>query len=63
MRRLVFQSLGSLLGVLLLVPGLDAQEADDPGPLITDRPDFTESAVSVPAGRLQILRRLEALCS
>ncbi len=27
---------------------------DDPGPLVTDRPDFTESALSVPAGRLQI---------
>jgi hypothetical protein len=50
----VFQSLVTLLGVVLLAPGLDAQEANDPGPLITDRPDFTESALSVPAGRLQI---------
>jgi hypothetical protein len=30
-----------------------AQQADDPSPLVTDRPDFTESAVSVPQGRVQ----------
>ena len=50
----MFQSLVTLFGLLLLAPGLGAQEADDPGPLITDRPDFTESAVSVPAGRLRL---------
>ena len=29
-------------------------ESDDIGPLVTDRPDFTESAVGVPIGRVQI---------
>ncbi|MDT8436672.1 MAG: transporter [Gemmatimonadota bacterium] len=28
--------------------------AAEPAPLVTDRPDFTESAVAVPAGRLQL---------
>ena len=54
MRRLIIRLLPTFLCVLFGASALGAQEANDPGPLITDRPDFTESALSVPAGRLQI---------
>jgi len=54
LRKLIIRSLSTLHCVLLGATALGAQEADDPGPLVTDRPDFTESALSVPAGRLQI---------
>ena len=43
-----------LFGVMALPPGLGAQTVDDTPPLITDRPTFTLSAQTVPAGRLQI---------
>lgn len=49
----MIRSLVAQLGVLLLASNLWAQQADGPSPLVTDRPDFTESAVSVPQGRVQ----------
>lgn len=40
---------------LAVVPaGASAQGADDPRPLVGDRPDFTESAVAVAPGRVQV---------
>jgi hypothetical protein len=32
----------------------DAPQTDDPEPIVTDRPDFTESAIVVPRGRFQV---------
>lgn len=39
---------------LLVGAPLAAQEPPDPGPLVTDRPDFTESASTVSPGLLQL---------
>lgn len=41
-----------LLGLLLLLPALAA--AQPTAPLVTDRPDFTESGVVVPLGHVQV---------
>jgi len=40
-----------ILGLILTVGSAPAQE---PPPLVTDRPDFTESAVTVPVSRVQV---------
>ena len=47
-------SVSSLLlaALVAFAPDASAQELD--APLVTDRPDFTESAVAVPAGRVQL---------
>ena len=39
--------------VLLMFAGVGWGQTDD-GPLVTDRPDFTESALAVPTGRAQL---------
>lgn len=43
--------LGLVLALFSTPAGLEAQESE---PLVTDRPDVTESAESVPAGRVQL---------
>lgn len=48
MRPLPFSSLGALL--LLANPAAP----QDPGPLVTDRPDFSESAATVQTGAMQL---------
>lgn len=50
------EGLAALLVVVALGPaGLTAQQAEDePRPLVGDRPDFTESAVAVSPGRVQV---------
>lgn len=55
MRRLLRFVVVCLAGTSLLVPEGRAQEpGSNVAPLVTDRPDFTESAVTVPKGRVQI---------
>lgn len=46
MYRILFVAAGALL-----IGG--AAAAQEPAPLVTDRPDFTESTETVPAGRVQ----------
>lgn len=44
----------ALSAALALAPSLSAQEPDGVEPLVTDRPDFTESPLTVQKGRFQI---------
>jgi hypothetical protein len=45
---------GGLLALAFLAPAVAAGEEPQAGPLVTDRPDFTESAVSVDPRRVQL---------
>jgi hypothetical protein len=60
MNRAIRTALIAVTPLLSAVPGLTgpgtlrAQEADTPEPLVTDRPDFTESAVTIHPGRVQL---------